>query len=203
MKNRKEEIKILYFNYTAKSLFELWPSSFVVALKYLKTWQHGITSPLKNPCATHDDVLPPSDSLAQLVERRSRDFLDGQWIFHWLSFIDVVVQWLNYSQNKYGLLHWAHALHLPPQPQVKTNIEPLLTAFLVSMSSCRSAHDSLSWSFHSAIVAASVWPSSMRLSAVALTRATRSVPILRVSPANSWNRSWSICVDDGHGGREI
>ena len=64
------------------------------------------------------------------------------------------------------------------------------------MSSKRSAHDSLIWSFHSAIVAASVWPVPISWSQTAFVAATRSVPVFVVSRANSRNFSISNCWDN-------
>ena len=56
-------------------------------------------------------LFPPSDSLAQLVERRSRDpkvpgSIPG-WsvIFHWLSFIDYIIYILLYDTHNLQLLY--------------------------------------------------------------------------------------------------
>ena len=67
----------------------------------------------------------------------------------------------------------------------------LFTFVLVSMSSRRLDQDSLIWSFHSAIVAASVWPVPISWSHTAFVAATFSDPVLVVSRAKSRNFSMS------------
>lgn len=61
----------------------------------------------------------------------------------------------------------------------------------VSISSRRSAHDSFSPSFHSAMVAASEWPQSIISFTILFTCSMRCWPMLLVSEANLVNRSWS------------
>lgn len=60
----------------------------------------------------------------------------------------------------------------------------------VSISSSRSAHDSFSPSFHSAIVAASEWPQSIISFTILFTCSMRCWPMLLVSDANLVNLSW-------------
>lgn len=62
----------------------------------------------------------------------------------------------------------------------------------VSISSSRSAQASFKPSFHSATLAFSGWPDSIKSSANALTPSTRSWPMVLVSRANSLNLSLSI-----------
>lgn len=65
----------------------------------------------------------------------------------------------------------------------------------VSISSKRSAHDSFRPSFHSAMVAASVWPQSIISFTILLTCSKRCWPMLLVSEANLVNLScstWNI-----------
>lgn len=61
----------------------------------------------------------------------------------------------------------------------------------VSISSRRSAHDSFSPSFHSAMVAASEWPQSIISFTILFICSMRCRPMLLVSEANLVNVSWS------------
>lgn len=87
--------------------------------------------------------------------------------------------------------HWLKkASDYSPKPITK---HILFTFVLVSMSSRRLDQDSLIWSFHSAIVAASVWPVPISWSHTAFVAATFSDPVLVVSRAKSRNFSISSC----------
>ena len=70
----------------------------------------------------------------------------------------------------------------------------------VPISSSSSAQASFSPSFHSAMVAAAVWPHSISSSTIWFTAASRSRPAVPVSLANSENFSCSTCHQGVGGG---